>query len=423
MLLPDQIHINRIRERLWCGRDIGQASVMIGSGFSRNAVKVYPTAPPFPLWNDLVGELQTRLGSKNSDVIRLGSEYEVVFGRQSLDDLLISLIPDLQYQPDKLHKLLLSLPWSDVFTTNYDTLLERATPFIYDRKYDTVLNHSDLPGRMKPRIVKLHGGFPSHRPFIFTEEDYRSYPKKFAPFVNTVQQSIMENIFCLIGFSGDDPNFLNWIGWVKDNLGDSTPPIYLCGLLNLSASQKQLLATKSIVTIDLSPIFTITEYPDRNIRHARAIEWFLLSLMQGEPSSRLDWPEPPVAKDFKKWEPSIDLPSFPEIKFTPLSWKNPNPHISHHSLNLEEIQDLIKNWKICREAYPDFIICPHALRTRIWIFTDKWVSRLIQSQLLPRLQKSAPIECLSTLHEINQQFQIQKSRKSWRPEWKPSRKA
>ena len=26
-----------------------------------------------------------------------------------------------------------------------------------------------------PEIIKLHGSFPSHRPFIITEEDYRTY--------------------------------------------------------------------------------------------------------------------------------------------------------------------------------------------------------------------------------------------------------
>ena len=44
----------------------------------------------------------------------------------------------------------------------------------------------------------------------------------------------MENTFVLIGFSGDDPNFLQWSGWVRDNLGPSTPPIYLCGLLGVA---------------------------------------------------------------------------------------------------------------------------------------------------------------------------------------------
>jgi SIR2-like domain len=394
--LPDQIHIDRIRERLWCGRDIGQASVMIGAGFSRNAIKVVPNAPDFPLWSHLADKLKAQLKSTSFDPLRLASEYAAVFTRQSLDDLLISLIPDLQYQPGKLHKLLLSLPWSDVFTTNYDTLLERTTPFIYDRKYDLVLTHSDLPGRMKPRIVKLHGSFPSHRRFIFTEEDYRTYPKEYAPFINTVQQSIMENIFCLIGFSGDDPNFLNWIGWVGDNLGESTPPIYLCGLLNLSISQKQLLATKNVTTIDLSPLFPESEFPDRSTRHSRSIEWFLLNLMQGQPTTNIYWPEPPANRDLQKWEPSVDLPKLPQ-QIT-LNWNNTYP--SSDSYDRDEIKKLTKNWKLCREEYPGFIICPHSARNTLWNSTDPWNVHVLRC-----LDKFSILDSLSVLYEMNWRFE------------------
>jgi SIR2-like domain len=394
--LPDQIHIDRIRERLWCGRDIGQASVMIGAGFSRNAIKVVPNAPDLPLWNRLTDELKAQLKSTSSDPLRLAREYEVVFKRQSLDDLLISLIPDLQHQPGKLHKLLLSLPWSDVFTTNYDTLLERTTPFIYDRKYDLVLTHSDLPGKMKPRIVKLHGSLPSHRPFILTEEDYRTYPKKFAPFVNTVQQSIMENIFCLIGFSGDDQNFLNWIGWVRDNLGESTPPIYLCGLLNLSISQKQLLATKNVTTIDLSPLFPESDCLDRNTRHALSIEWFLLNLMQGQPTTNIYWPEPPTNRDLQKWEPSANLPELPDQ--TTSTWNHTYRSSDSHSR--DEIKKLINNWKICREGYPGFVICPRNSRNALWRFTDLWIIPISRC-----LDKFSTLESLSVLYEINWRFE------------------
>lgn len=73
----------------------------------------------------------------------------------------------------------------------------------------------------------MHGSFPSMHPFIITSEDYRSYPHKFASFVNTVQQSMLENTFCMIGFSGNDPNFEKWIGWIRDNLIENAPLIYL----------------------------------------------------------------------------------------------------------------------------------------------------------------------------------------------------
>jgi SIR2-like domain len=201
MNFPDLPHFEQIRRRLWCNRDFGQAAVMVGSGFSRNAEKVAPGTPNMPTWDDLAEQMYDELDPQNlsgkkqrkiTNPLNLASEYEAIFGRSALNDFLTRSIPNDQYNPSKLHKLLMSLPWSDVFTTNYDTLLERTRPVIHDRKYDLICKHEDIPGKMKPRIVKLHGSFPSHQPFIFTEEDYRTYPRKFAPFVNMVQQSIME---------------------------------------------------------------------------------------------------------------------------------------------------------------------------------------------------------------------------------------
>ena len=42
MYISDQSHIDRVREALW--QRSGGASVMIGSGFSRNALKLRPQA-------------------------------------------------------------------------------------------------------------------------------------------------------------------------------------------------------------------------------------------------------------------------------------------------------------------------------------------------------------------------------------------
>ncbi|MEM9274937.1 MAG: SIR2 family protein [Cyanobacteria bacterium P01_F01_bin.143] len=262
---------------------------MVGSGFSCNADKISPTSPDFPLWGTLTEKMKKDLPSdgipKNLDALMLASAYEQIFGRQKLEEFLIKSIPDKQHKPGRLHELLLSLPWSDVFTTNYDTLLERT--FIFDRKYDVIYNPSDIPGRIKPRIIKLHGSFDSYRPFIFTQEDYESYPKKFAPFVNTVQQSIMENAFCLIGFSGDDRNFLKWIEWVRTNLNEYSPPIYLCGLLNISDYQRKILETRKVTTINLSPLFPKSTYG--NLRYSKALEWLLLNLMNGQSPDLINW--------------------------------------------------------------------------------------------------------------------------------------
>ena len=144
-------------------------------------------------------------------------------GRPGLEKILKQAVPDEDFVPSRLYKKLMELPWCDIFTTNYDTLLERTADQITNRRYNVVVCQEDLVNSSNsPRIVKLHGSFPSHRPFIITEEDYRTYPVKFAPMVNTVQQSLLENVFCMIGFSCEDPNFIRWIGWIHDHLSKSS---------------------------------------------------------------------------------------------------------------------------------------------------------------------------------------------------------
>ena len=234
---PDQSHINRVRDALW-EQPNGRASIMVGAGFSRNADSTEPSASELPLWQDFAREMLHRLypqyadmeSVETHDLLRLAQEYETGFGRNALHKLLQELVRDNEFNPSEMHQRLLRLPWRDVFTTNWDTLLERTTPRVTERAYSVVRNRHEIPLKSQPRIVKLHGSLPSQFPLICTEEDYRTYPTEYAPFVNTVQQAMMETVFCLIGFSGDDPNFLQWSGWVRDNLGVAAPK-YIHGRL------------------------------------------------------------------------------------------------------------------------------------------------------------------------------------------------
>jgi hypothetical protein len=283
---PDLHHLYRLRNDLWKTPGYGQAAVMVGAGLSLNAEPVPGERRKFPLWRDTAASMFDKLYPGDATDVRrmerrlqaiaglggitLASEYEAAFGRQAFDQLLLASIPDDRYAPCELHRLLLELPWADVFTTNYDTLLERT--IINERYYQLILTAEDLPGSAHPRIIKLHGSFPSQRPFIMTTEDFRTYPRRFAPFVNTVQQSLMENTLVLIGFSGDDPNFLHWSGWVRDELGASAPRMYLCGVLQLTDPQKRLLEQRGVVPIDLTPVVANASLLPGKSRHALALE-------------------------------------------------------------------------------------------------------------------------------------------------------
>ncbi len=250
----DQVHYNAVRRAL----QNGNAAVMVGAGFSKNAENGIELA----MWKEVAQELWRELNPdapelsdfSSSIVTQLGEQYARVFSRPGLEELLKRLIPDDRVAPGLLHRSLMSLPWSEIFTTNYDTLLERAAEAIVDRAHYTVMCREDIPQSKilgRRRIVKLHGSFPSQRPFIFTEEDYRRYPEKSAPFINLVRQSMLENVFCLIGFSGDDPNFLYWIGWVRDMLDEHALPIYLFVIDPPSLGTQKLLESRRVTFVVL----------------------------------------------------------------------------------------------------------------------------------------------------------------------------
>ena len=52
MTVPDQSHINQVRDALWRW-PIGGASVMVGSGFSKNADKTAFDAEGMPSWREI----------------------------------------------------------------------------------------------------------------------------------------------------------------------------------------------------------------------------------------------------------------------------------------------------------------------------------------------------------------------------------
>lgn len=348
--------VTNIREHLWSRPEGSRAAAFIGAGFSMNATMVSHRGKQMVLWREVVARMLAKLEPGKPTpgfgdaALRIAQEYEAAYGRHELDRLIEDCIPDANYEPGLLHQHLLDLPWTDIFTTNQDTLLERARQLVTGYRYDVVTSVQDISATRSPRIVKLHGSLPSQRPFIFTEEDFRTYPRRFAPFVNVVQQSMMENVLCLLGFSGDDPNFLFWSGWVRDNLGEHAPQIYLIGLLDLSESKRQLLGHYNVIPIDLGAIFPATPHNNSSERHRAALGWFLKSLEPEGSDDKSMWPSPPVS--------NIALPLHEGVPLLRPQRAVVNSHETDEATEDQSLQGLYRHLKQVQEAYPGWILTP-----------------------------------------------------------------
>lgn len=246
----------------------GNASVMVGAGFSRNADMDETVS--MKDWNSLAKIFFQKLYSRTptgedlafKTPMRLASLVETSFGRTELDKMIYESLPDERIAPGEIHKSFLNLKWKDIFTTNYDRLLEKAA-IDSERHYNIVTNKETLIYTQSPRIIKLHGSFPDIHPFIMTEEDYRIYPSKYPEFVNSVRQALIENVFCLIGFSGDDPNFLSWIGWLRDVMGNLSSPIYLITYdKTFHDAESTLLKTRKLDVINFAEVEGIRGYKE-----------------------------------------------------------------------------------------------------------------------------------------------------------------
>jgi tetratricopeptide (TPR) repeat protein len=348
--LSDFPAIRQISDALWGATETRGAAVLVGAGYSRNAELPAPNSPKPPLWTDFCRIMKERLYSAGgiekapADPLRLAEEYKAALGATALQTLIHELVRDREWKPGLLHRRLVELPWTDILTTNWDTLLERSAE-VTDREqtYDTVRTIADLPGTRSPRVVKLHGSLPSNSPFIFTEEDYRTFPRKFAPFVNLVQQVLMENELCLLGFSGEDPNFLQWSGWIRDQLGDSARRIYLVGVLNLSPAHRKYLEARKVMPIDLSPIVDGVDGEDR---HAVASGLFVDFLHNAKPKPASEWlSKTTLARSQQLLGASFNQAGSPEL-------------VMH-------FRQLIAAWQKERENYAGWLVCPSGDRTRI----------------------------------------------------------
>lgn len=100
-----------------------------------------------------------------------------------------------------------------------------------------------------------------------------------------MQQALLENVFCTMGFSCEDPNFINWIGWIHDNLGKSSShKMYMISVSHVAEAKRKLLFERNIIVVDLQEL-----WPDKSINDR--LDLFLEGLKSGveEKQRKVNW--------------------------------------------------------------------------------------------------------------------------------------
>lgn len=293
--------IKRIKKLLY-GKKM---SVLVGAGFSKNASINYPTW--IELLTDMVVEMyksEYESYKKNCDINKKKidtSEFvweiskklgylelvEKYIKQKGMREAITFYIEDQFKGIDKsendlsLHKKLLDLPWNNIYTTNYDSLLE-DTNNNCGLEYQKVTRAADLSLGKNKKIIKLHGslrskeeidknefGFDSdlNRQYIIAKSDYTDYPQKHEAFTQLMKIALLQESFCLIGFSGEDPNFIKWVEWVREVLKKEDEKVYLIDASEKEVSREKKLFFKNygIVHIPLKDIYKDAKNPKDKI--------------------------------------------------------------------------------------------------------------------------------------------------------------
>lgn len=206
-----------------------KVSLFIGAGFSKEAC-----APSLhDLKKIILEELDDEQQKKNheNDSLDALTNYfvkDVCCG--SRNQLISILHKAFEFTPKSMedHELLSRIPhFRNIFTTNYDTLLESSYRN-EDRK--VVRNDNDCAYIEKPyTIFKIHGDFTAPDSVVITSDDYSKFftENKNPLMWNMVKSEFTEKHILFIGYSLEDDNILNIIKEVSDALHQNQKDMFL----------------------------------------------------------------------------------------------------------------------------------------------------------------------------------------------------
>jgi len=240
----------------------GNGVLFIGSGIS---------APSgFPTWKSLLEPLAKELDldlTDNDDLTEI-AQYIVNDYTGNKGPLLSNLLNVFKAQniPNEYHNILVRTNIKKIWTTNFDTLLEKAFNQ-FNIETDIKTNDSDFlknTTNKQLQIVKMHGCVDRNpNDIIFLQQDYEDFFIKKPTIARQLQMDLLNNSFLFIGYNFGDLNLSNILIETRRLSNQITRPHFLIQKKDKSNIRKQELWCNNIKRFGIETVL-IEHYSELN---------------------------------------------------------------------------------------------------------------------------------------------------------------
>ncbi|MBD5131291.1 MAG: hypothetical protein HDT28_01660 [Clostridiales bacterium] len=175
------------------------ASLFLGAGFSMNS--------NLPSWEKLFSKCADDLHiplEKSTDFSQIAQYYELKHGRHNLEALINEQI-NIPLCPNKKLSDFLSLNFHNIWTTNFDKVIEKSLENNRIRfNVITADDNLEMVSESKVNVFKCGGDIVARKDLFITRNDYEDYHSKRTTFLYFLKRELIINNFLFIGYSFKD---------------------------------------------------------------------------------------------------------------------------------------------------------------------------------------------------------------------------